>query len=91
MEPTGIFGAIGGRSVGSRRDIGAYARPISEIERMTGLDFFTDTGGMELDDRFGDLILDETAAYLAFRAAAGVVEPNWVFDAEFFSQACGSG
>ena len=89
QQPSGIFSALGSASVGSRRDIGAYARPISQIERMTGLDFFTDTGGLEVDDRFSDLVLDELAAYLAFRG--GDVEPNWIFDPEFFAQACGSG
>jgi len=75
--------------VGSRRDLGAFARPISEIERMTGLDFFTDLGGKTLDDRFIDLIFDDRAPNLAFRTGGEDSEPGWVFDLDFFSDACG--
>jgi hypothetical protein len=75
--------------VGSRRDLGAFARPISEIERMTGLDFFTDLGGKTLDDRFTDLTFDDRAPNLAFNTGGEDLEPNWIFDADFFSDSCG--
>jgi hypothetical protein len=56
---------------------------------MTGLDFFTDLGGKTLDDRFTDLTFDDRAPNLAFNTGGEDLEPNWIFDADFFSDSCG--